>query len=183
MIEWFQENNIDLENHGALLYNFNPMNGIYTELEGRVYSRHWGLLDTTERHNAVESQFADVLPLVWDSISGGFDKKWWKLIPKIAKVVIKTQGSVFCSMGEDLISPNTVCICGNLRPGAYCEDFCLITVDYLASITALLLSCPQRDDLSSTLSNIRIYSYIVISLCLLFYHAEFGNIHGCTMRN
>lgn len=38
MIEWFQENNIGLENYGALLYDFNPMNGIYTELEGTFTS-------------------------------------------------------------------------------------------------------------------------------------------------
>lgn len=92
VIAWFEENNIDLEDHPLVSPDLNPIEYVRTELKKRLHHQYPDIIDTPGRPDKVKERLAEVLPLVWDTIPEELFDKLWQSMPNRVNVVIEAKG-------------------------------------------------------------------------------------------
>jgi len=95
-LEWFDENNIDLEDHPPLSPDLNLIEHAWVELKRRLHQQYPDILDTPGGPDRIRARLAEVLPLIWDTIPDSFFKKLWQSMPSRVAAVIDVKGWYTC---------------------------------------------------------------------------------------
>src|SRR5207253_265395 len=72
--------------------DLNPIKHAWIELKKCLYQQYPRIGDTAGGKETVKKMLANILPLVWKTISEEFLKKLWKLMPDKVAAVLEARG-------------------------------------------------------------------------------------------
>ena len=75
VMNWFQRNFIEVEEHPPYSPDLNPIEHAWVELKKRLHWQYPRIADTPGGKEAVKKRLAQVLPLVWETIPEEFFEK------------------------------------------------------------------------------------------------------------
>ena len=91
VMDWFQRNFIEVEEHPPYSPDLNPIEDAWVELKKRLHQQYPRIGDTPGGKEAVKRRLAHVLPLVWETIPEEFFEKLWRSMPDRVAAVLEAR--------------------------------------------------------------------------------------------
>jgi hypothetical protein len=92
VMNWLYNNDIEVEDHPPYSPDLNPIEHVWVELKKRLQQQYPKIGDTKGGKEAVKKRLAEVLPLVWETISEEFFEKLWRSMPNRVAAVVEAKG-------------------------------------------------------------------------------------------
>jgi len=92
VLEWFEENGIELAEHPPCSPDLNPIEHVWVEMKKRLQIQYPDIASTPGGPQKVKEKLAEALPIVWDTIPSGFFEQLWRSMPDRVQAVIAAKG-------------------------------------------------------------------------------------------
>jgi len=92
VLEWFEENGIELAEHPPCSPDLNPIQHVWVEMKKRLQIQYPDIASTPGGPQKVKEKLAEALPIVWDTIPSGFFEQLWRSMPDWVQAVIAAKG-------------------------------------------------------------------------------------------
>jgi len=92
VMDWFQRNFIEVEEHPPYSPDLNPIEHAWVELKKRLHQQYPRIGDTPGGKQGLKRRLAQVLPLVWETIPEEFFDKLWRSMPNRVAAVLEARG-------------------------------------------------------------------------------------------
>jgi transposase len=92
VMEWFEQQNIQVDDHPPYSPDLNPIEHIWVHLKRRLQEQYPDIAHTPGGPDKVKQRLAEVLPKVWETLPEEYFEKCWRSMPDRVQAVIDADG-------------------------------------------------------------------------------------------